>query len=345
MSRGRVETVLHESKLLAENPLGDPRTRELGIYLPPSYDRSSRRYPVILVLPGYTGTGLGLVARGGWTTPLDRRMDTLLSDGRARDAILILPDCFTRYGGSQYVDSPAIGRYASYLTDEIIPFVDARYRTIAEREGRGVVGKSSGGWGALHLAMSRPELFAAAASHAGDCAFETSYRRELPIVAAAIDRDGGMPAFLARFEAAASKSSADIEALSFVCCAAAWSPNERGPYAFGEGFALPVALRTGTLVPEVWQRWLAWDPLSRVEANADALRKLSLLFLDAGRSDEFALQLGARQLADALTAAAIPHVHEEFVGGHRNTQHRYARSLELMTDTSAFPPKISTAKA
>lgn len=328
MSRGRLEVVLHESRLLEDNPLGDPSTRELGVYLPHGYDDDDRRYPVVLVLPGYTGTGLGLVARSAWQLPLDRRMDQLVGDGRARAAILVLPDCFTRYGGSQYVDSPAIGRYASYLCDEIVPFVDARFRTTGRR---GVVGKSSGGYGALHLAMTRPDVFAAAASHAGDCAFDISYRRELPTVAARIDAAGGLPGYLARFDAAEQKSSADIEAMSLVCCAAAWSPSE-GPHGVGTGFDLPMELRTGALRPDVWARWLAADPVHLIERYADALRGLSLLFLDAGRSDEYALQLGARQLADALSANGIAHVHEEFEGGHRHTAHRYDRSLALVTN-------------
>jgi enterochelin esterase family protein len=332
MPRGRVDVVLHTSNVLAENPLGDPIEREVGVYLPPSYDGGARRYPVVLVLPGYTGTGLALVARGGWVTPLDRRMDALVADGRAHEAILVLPDCFTRYGGSQYVDSPAIGRYATYLCDELVPLIDARYRTLAERAGRGVVGKSSGGWGALHLAMTRPELFAAAASHAGDCAFDVSYRRELPIVAAALDRDGGVEGFLQRFESSPARSSSDFEAMSILCCAAAWSPT-RGPFSFGHGFELPMDLRTGVLRPDVWSRWLAFDPLHRLDdpRAVEALKSLRLLFLDAGKSDEYALQLGARQVCDALTKHAIPHIHEEFPGGHRNTAHRYERSLELVT--------------
>ncbi len=333
MSRGRLEIVLHESRLLSENPLGDPALRELGVYLPPGYDADQRRYPVIFLLPGFTGTGLQMAARGGWTTPIDRRMDALIETGEARPAILVLPDCFTRYGGSQYVDSPAIGRYASYLTDELVPFVDQRYRTVAERAGRGLIGKSSGGYGALHLGMSRGDLFSALASHAGDCAFEISYRRELPLVAVALERDGGLPGFLARFDAAESKSSSDIGTLSVVCCAAAWSPSPRGPYGLGQGIDLPFDPRTGALREDVWTRWLAADPLTRIgeAAASTALRELALLFIDAGRSDEYALQLGARQLVERLVALGVPHVHEEFPGGHRNTTHRYSRSLALVS--------------
>ena len=332
--RGRIEILVHHSKLLADNPLGDPSERELGVYLPPGYDGSTRRYPVIFMLPGFTGTGLQMISRGAWQLPIDHRMDALIAAQHAAPAILVMPDCFTRYGGSQYVDSPAIGRYASYLCDELVPFVDARFRTVADHSGRGVVGKSSGGYGALHLAMTRPTVFSAAASHAGDCAFELSYRRELPLVAAALDREGGLENFIKRFDAAPSKSSHDIEALSVICCAAAWSPSETGPYGPGLGIDLPFELRTGALKAEVWSRWLAADPLQQMDdpARADALRSLSVLFLDAGRSDEYGLQLGARQLSDKLRAAGISHTHEEFAGGHRHTTHRYDRSLSLVSN-------------
>src|SRR4051812_5693075 len=136
---GRIEIFQHESRLLGDNPLRDPHVRELGVYLPPSYDaQSSRRYPVVVILSGFTGTGLQLLNRGGWSTPIDRRFDALIAEDRAAEAILVLPDCFTRYGGSQYVDSPAIGRYASYLTEEVLAVIDGRYRTIPRREGRAV---------------------------------------------------------------------------------------------------------------------------------------------------------------------------------------------------------------
>src|SRR4051794_651945 len=119
-----IEIVRHESRFLVDNPLGDPAVREVGIYLPPSYD-GQKRFPLVMFLPGFTGTGLQLLNRGAWQSPLDRRLEVLFADGRARECIVLLPDCFTRYGGSQYVDSPAIGNYASYLTDELIPFVDS----------------------------------------------------------------------------------------------------------------------------------------------------------------------------------------------------------------------------
>jgi enterochelin esterase family protein len=327
-----VEIFSHESRLLADNPLKDAATREVAVYLPPSYD-GTRRFPLVLFLPGFTGSGMQLLNRAPWSVPLDRRLDALFRSGRGREAIVLLPDCFTRYGGSQYLDSPAIGRYQSYLTEELIPLVDQKFRTIPKREGRAVIGKSSGGYGALVLGMKRPDLFAAIGSHAGDSAFELSYLRELPRTLLVLERRGGVAGFLRWFDDLPQKSSAAIEVMSNLCCAAAWSPSAEGPYGYGVGFDLPFNPVTGALIPAIWSRWLAWDPVRMLgdPRHLDALRSLGAIFLDAGLSDEYNLQLGTRQICAQLAAASIPFIHEEFDGGHMNTAFRYDRSFAHLT--------------
>src|SRR2546430_17144575 len=115
MPSGRIETLRHDSRLLAGNPLGDPSAREVIAYLPPSYD-GKRRFPVIHLLAGFTGNGRQMLNASPWTPSLNERWDRAIAAGAA-EAIVVLPDCFTRYGGSQYVDSPAIGAYASYVCE------------------------------------------------------------------------------------------------------------------------------------------------------------------------------------------------------------------------------------
>jgi enterochelin esterase family protein len=331
----RIEVLTHDSQLLADNPLGDPARREVVVMLPPSYDESSaRRYPLVMVLTGYGGSGWQLAFnRSAWQTPFDRRIGAAMRKGDIREAILVLPDCFTRYGGSQYLDSPAIGRYQSYLCDELFAFCDAKLRTIPRREARAVVGKSSGGYGALVLGMQRPEVVAAVGAHAADGAFELSYLRELPHTVLTLEKRGGLPAFLRWFEEQPQKGQTAFEVMSHLCCAAAWSPSPRGPYGFGQGFELPLNLLTAALKPEVWARWLAWDPVRMVDdpAKRAGLAGLSALFLDAGIGDEHNLQLATRQLAARLAHHGVAYTHEEFEGGHYNTQYRYERSLALLT--------------
>jgi enterochelin esterase-like enzyme len=329
-----LERYRHASRILAGNPLGDPCDRELLVYLPPSYfQQLSRRYPVIFVLAGYTGVGLTHFTRMGWLVPMDERMDRLIAQRIAEEAILVFPDCFTRYGGSQYIDSPAVGRYESYLTEELVPFIDAKYRTIADRSGRAVLGKSSGGYGAMILAIHRPDLFGALASHAGDCAFDICYGPEWPTTLLWIERHGGLRGFLEWFDRLAAKPDDAIEVMSNILAAACWSPAHEGPYGYGVGFEFPFDLRTCARIEAVWRRWLEWDPVQLLDRPEvlEHMRSMRAIYLDGGLSDEYNLQLGTRQVAAKLAAAGIAHVHEEFEGGHFNVHFRFDRSLEVIT--------------
>src|SRR3954470_1300813 len=165
-----IETV--ESRALIGNPLGDPTARRLAVWLPPSYaGETTRRYPVIYWLAGYSGTGEMLFSGNPWQPGLGARLDRLIGSGAMGEAIVVAPDCFTRWGGAQYLDSPALGNYETHLIEEVLPALDQRLRTIPERAARAVGEKSSGGFGALVLAMRHPDQFAAVASHAGDMAF------------------------------------------------------------------------------------------------------------------------------------------------------------------------------
>src|SRR5262249_26206037 len=149
-ARGRVVMQQVESQVLRGNAAGDSPARTVPVYLPPSYDAEpSRRFPVAFVLSGFTGRGRALLNDSAWSPPLDQRMDRLIARGECGEMILVLPDCFTRYGGSQYINSSATGRYEDHLVAELVPFVDRTYRTLAAAEHRGVIGKSSGGYGAL----------------------------------------------------------------------------------------------------------------------------------------------------------------------------------------------------
>ncbi len=168
MKPGRVEMLRIESDVLKGNAAGDPHVRTVPVYLPPSYnDRPERRFPSAYVLTGFTGRGRMLLNDNLWNPPLDARMDALVATG-CGELILVMPDCATRYGGSQYLDSSATGRYETHLVTELVPLVDRRFRTMAAREHRAILGKSSGGYGALVQGMRHPELFGAVACHSGD---------------------------------------------------------------------------------------------------------------------------------------------------------------------------------
>lgn len=312
------------SRVLDGNPLGDPVTRKLPIILPPDYETSGRRYPVVVGLTGFTGSGPMMLNVSAWQPNLQERIDALMAGGLLPPAIFVLPDCFTRYGGSQYLNSIAIGRYENYVIDEIIPFVDARYRTLAAPEGRGVFGKSSGGYGAIVLGMKHPEVFGAVACHSGDMYFEMCYKSDFPKFLNTIQKAGGLEAWWNNFERKVKKERQDVEAINILAMAAAYSPN---PDAQPLPIDFPFDLHTGELRLDVWQRWLEFDPVYMAEAYAGNLKRLRLLFIDCGWHDEFNLHFGARILVQRLKALRVPHEHEEFDDSHMNIQYRYDVSL------------------
>jgi enterochelin esterase family protein len=330
MKPGRVELMRIESEALKGNAAGDVHVRTVPVYLPPSYDdRPSRSFPTAYVLTGFTGRGRMLLNDNLWNPPLDARMDALVAAG-CGEMILVMPDCATRYGGSQYLDSSATGLYETHLVTELVPLVDRRYRTIAAREHRAILGKSSGGYGALVQAMRHPEVFGALACHSGDMYFEYCYRGDVPKFCARVQNAGGLRAWFEGFEAARQKKQEDLVALNILGMAAAYSPN---PSVAPFGIDLPCDLESGAFRADVWERWLELDPVRMLERHADALRSMKLLFLDCGIRDEWHLQLGLRLFAGRLEALGIEHERQEFDDGHMNVQYRYDVSL----------PKIAAA--
>jgi len=325
MASGQVVIERFHSRVLEGNRGGDPADRRVPIYLPPSYAvDQDRRYPVGFVLTGFTGRGRMLLNDNPWNPALDDRMDGLIERGACQEMILVMPDCFTRYGGSQYLNSSATGRYLDHVVEELVPFVDARYRTLAGRAHRGVMGKSSGGYGALVLGLLHPEVFGAVACHSGDMCFEYCYRGDVPKALSQIQPAGGLQAWLEAFEAKRQKKNDDMLTLNILGMAAAYSPNPRAePF----GFDLPCDLETGAFREDVWERWLEHDPLRLLESHAGALRSIKLLYLDCGIRDEWSLHHGARLFTRRLKDLGIAHEYEEFDDGHMNVQYRYDVSL------------------
>ena len=324
MDAGRVELVRIESEVLKGNAPGDPHVRTVPVYLPPSYDdRPDRRFPTAYVLTGFTGRGRMLLNDNLWSPPLDARMDALIAAG-CGELILVMPDCATRYGGSQYLDSSATGRYETHLVSELVPEIDRRFRTLAGREHRAILGKSSGGYGALVQAMRHPELFGALACHSGDMYFEYCYRGDIPKFCARVQNAGGLKTWFEAFEAARQKKHEDMVALNILGMAASYSPN---PATAPFGIDLPCDLATGAFRPDVWDRWLEMDPIHLLDRHADALRSMALVYLDCGIRDEWTLHLGMRLFAARLDALGVAHQRQEFDDGHMNVQYRYDESL------------------
>ncbi len=325
-TQGTVVNHRFESEVLRGNPLGDPHERDLFVYLPPCYEGSTESYPVVYCLTGFTGRGKMLLNDNAFGPNLAERMDGLIAAGKIRPIIAVMPDCFTYYGGSQYINSTATGRYEDYLVEEIVPEVDAAFRTDARREARAVMGKSSGGYGALILGMRHSDTFGLVCSTSGDAYFEYCYPNDFAKAFRALK--GDPEEFMKRFWADEKKAGDFHAALNTIGMAACYSPN-------GESFDLPFDLETGEMRQDVWARWLEHDPVRLVEKSVENLKSLKLLYLDAGSRDEFNLDIGAKILSRRLSEFGIAHVHEEFDDGHFGISYRYDRSLELISERVA----------
>ena len=340
---GRLEEAELESRVLAGNPLGDPATRPIWVYLPPGYDESpARRYPTIYVLQGMTGQVDMWRNRSAFRPTVPELVDACFApssaaggpgpdrSGPAPAAIVVFVDCWTSYGGSQFLDSPAVGRYHTYLCEEVVGWVDARYRTLPERAHRGIAGKSSGGYGAMVTPMLRPDLWGGLATHAGDALFEICYLPEFPQVARALrDRyDGSFERFWADFRSRPPMSRPDDGALvNQYAMAACYSADPDGT------IHLPFDPATGMLVPDVWERWLRLDPVRMVPLHADGLRSLRAIYIDAGTRDEYYLDLGAEAYRRALAAAGAPApFFELFDAKHGGIEYRYPIALRYLAE-------------
>ena len=310
-----------ESQLLAGNPLGDPTARDVVVWSPEGV--GDRPLPALLALPAFLGTAQGFFLPDPLGEPLDRRLERLIRAGAMPPVRVVVPDVWTRLGGTQYIDSPAVGAYARYVVDEVVPFATAR--AFATRWG--VFGRSSGGYGALRFALERPGVFAAVAAHSADAGFEYCY---LPDVAASIPeitRAGGAAAWLDTFWAAENrKKKAFMSTLNVVAMAAHYSPDAAAPLGIG----LPYEPGTGRFRADVWERWRAHDLCNLLHTGCAALRQLRALWVDCGTRDEFQMIWGARTIHAALERAGIPHVYEEFDDGHFNGSYRFDRSLPAL---------------
>lgn len=326
--RGNLEIAALESAAIAGNALGDPAVRPLPVYTPPGYDpQGSARYPVLYALHGYTGSAGALLAARPWERNVVQWVDLLIAQGRMPPVILAAVDGFTRLGGSQYVDSIHNGAYARYVTQEAVAHVDRHFRTIAREAGRAVFGKSSGGFGALHLVMEHPGGFAAVASHSGDAHFALAHPPGLVQMHRTLESFGWeIERFVEQFESAHKRPQAWYAAMEMLGYSAAYSPCGSNAWEFD----LPVVRETGAIDEEVFRRWRSFDPVERVAERQSELHRLRLRYLDCGRRDEYALDVGARMLAARMRDLGLEVRHEEFDDDHRNIGYRYEISLPAM---------------
>ena len=328
---GRFEEHELESDALRGNPLGDPHRRPLWVYVPPAYDAEpERRLPTLYLIQGHTGQVDMWTNRAAFRPTVPELVDRLFAQEGCPPALVVLVDAWTSYGGSQFLDSPGVGNYHTYLCEEVVPFVDGAYRTLAAAAHRGITGKSSGGYGAMVTPMLRPDLFGGLGTHAGDALFEHCYLPDFRDAVRALrdSYEGSFDHFWEDFRSRpAFSKTTDFALLNTWAMAACYSANADG------SIDLPFEPQTGELRQAVWERWLAWDPVRMVDRHADALRGLRAIYIDAGTRDQYFLDLGAEAFRLELERIGITDVFFElFDATHSAIEYRYPLALRYLAD-------------
>lgn len=298
MNAGRQKAVTIQSitihgPSLVGNLQGNSADRRIFIVLPPSYaDVPTRRYPVVYLLHGFMMTandlmGLAKVENGA----------TAAFAGGATEMILVVPDTITLFGGSAYSSSPTVGDFENFIARDLVAFVDARYRTIADRRSRGLAGHSMGGYGVLRIGMKHPDVFSSLYALSPCCLaprnISSDYGRKLEAMA------------LPQIEAS------DLGTRSTFAGAAAWSPAPDKPPLF-----LDIGTKNGIVQNDVVARWAANAPIAMLPQYLPALRHMTGIAIDIGDRDE--LLASDSWMHRELERYGIAHDWEVYPGDHMN---------------------------
>jgi S-formylglutathione hydrolase FrmB len=326
---GTVHTLWLDSRALAGNLLGDPTERRVDVYVPAG--ATGEGLPLLVDVVGFTAGGPAHTNWKNFGENLPERLDRLIGTGAMPPVVVAFPDCFTRLGGNQYINSAAMGRWEDFLIDEAVPLVEQRFRC-GGLGRRGIFGKSSGGYGAIIHALRRADFWSAAACHSGDMAFELSYLMDMPNVLRALAKhDGSIRAWLDAFEAQKKHKDAEIHILMAFAMCATYDPD---PTQY-LGIRLPVDPETCEIIPERWANYEAWDPVRLVDRHAEGLRSLKALYIDCGNEDQYNLVYGARRLHRSLDRLGIAHRYEEFPDDHTAVDYRMDESLPFLAKALA----------
>lgn len=295
--------VVHGAALLG-NLAGDSPDRHVSVYLPPSYAKHvQRRYPVLYLLHGFTDNDaqwFGL--RGKHFVHVPSAVDSAVANG-AKEMIVVMPDAFTKYHGSLYSNSMVVGDWETFITRDLVSYVDKHYRTLPQPESRGLAGHSMGGYGTLRLALKQPGVFSSLYALSPCC------------LAPHIHLDPQMLERVAKVRTDEEIAAGDFMTKAMLASAAAWSPNPRHPPLF---FDLPV--EDGELVPETLAAWGANAPLVMLHQYVPSLRSYRALAIDAGDQDT-SIATTVKQLHELLEGYSIPHSYEIYPGDHLNRIH------------------------
>jgi S-formylglutathione hydrolase FrmB len=283
---------------LEGNLENDAVDREVIVFLPPSYaTEKSRRYPVVYALHGYS------IGAAQWSQEIHvpQTIEGAFAQG-AQNMIVVLPDSKTVHNGSMYSSSATTGDFEQFIAHDVVAYIDAHYRTIPKRTGRGLVGHSMGGYGASRIGMKHSDVFGSLYIMSPCCMSARAAGPVNPETEKAL---------------AAVKAPEDSAKLPFglrtqLASAAAWSPNPKNPPLY-----LDLPTKDGVVQPEVLAKWAANAPLAFVDQYIGNLRQYKAIAIDVG--DQDGLRVGAAKLHEILDSYSIANTFEVYPGTHTST--------------------------
>jgi S-formylglutathione hydrolase FrmB len=321
--KGRLLRVPVHGTSLEGNLEGDTPDRPVSVYLPSGYDASpDRRYPVVYFLHGFTDSDL---AWFGWQehfVNVPAAFERALAAGTVREMILVMPNAYTAFAGSMYSSSVTTGDWERYVAEEVVAYVDTHYRTVPERESRGLVGHSMGGYGAIRIGMKRPDVFSSLFVMS-PCCMEPRMQAGGPAME-------GLEAITTLEQV--EQASFGVKAT--FASAAAWSPNPAKPPLY-----LDLPTEGGKARPDVLARWVANAPLATVHQHVPELRRYHAIAMDAGAQDR-GIAAATRELGRILTTYGIDHTSEIYDPGNhidRVDERVEKHVLPFFSGNLAFP--------
>lgn len=296
----QIHSLKVRSKSLKGNALKDPVLRRMPLLVPKNGDIKG----VVWILSGFSGNSPNYLNPRPFENNFAENLDFWVERKLAPNAIYVFVDAWTSLGGSQFINSSAIGNYEDYIIKDLYPEISKKYPGISHA----IMGGSSGGYGALHLSSKYPNLFSYCGAIAPDAFFEALFLPEFYKTANFfINPNNDVKKMLATRELLELGNWHSI--LNVYAMSACYSPRKKE-------VEIPFDFELGELKQSTWKKWLAKDPVEFLPKRMSKVKKLKGIFLEVGRKDQFYLYFGSRQIRNILKKNKIPHHYEEFKGGH-----------------------------
>ncbi|MDE0560288.1 alpha/beta hydrolase-fold protein [Algoriphagus sp. NF] len=318
--KGTKERIKIHSQALEGNLIGDPAERDVTVYLPPSYaSNSDRRFPVLYMLHGFTDTDSQWF---GWEDHWINLQDVIeqsLAAGLSKEMIVVMPNAYNTFKGSMYASSATIGDWETFVTQELVSYMDKNYRTIPDKNSRGLAGHSMGGYGTLRLGMKNPDIYAAIYALSPCC------------------MDGAAstnPELMKKLERLTPDQLAETSFFEIAALAtsAAFAPNPQNPPLY-----LDLPAKDGEPQQEVINKIIANRTLNFVDQYILNLKKFKAIGMDAGLQDR-GISEATKKLHELLESYEIPHFYESYEGDHLNriAERIKTKALPFFSESLAF---------